>query len=219
MNRPINEQDEFLLNRLVDNDLSAEEAAALRTRLEREPELRRAYQAITRIDALLAARRSVQPQVDWAKFHRQVMNQVEAEAAHGRTIRLVDFLRVVLPLAAAAAIALVVWFWPHGQPAPIGSNPPGNTLTYNLPKLGPGAPGSVTDDAAITIQYVRGEPTAPESGMNVHFVRSDNLAKDRSKIDEENRNRQPGATFLAGNIRAAQAVPQNLMAQATPLFD
>ena len=41
MNRPIDEKDEFLLSRLLDEDLPAEEAAALCGRMEREPELRR----------------------------------------------------------------------------------------------------------------------------------------------------------------------------------
>lgn len=81
-------QDEFLLSRLIDDDLSDDEAAVLRERLAREPVLRETYEAMCRIDAALKARRNQQPEVDLAGFHQQVRSMIAREAASGASAPL-----------------------------------------------------------------------------------------------------------------------------------
>lgn len=200
MNRPIDTNDELLLNRLLDDDLSPEEAVALRARLEREPDLRRAYEAITRIDALLTARRSDQPRIDWSSFHALVMDRIESEIAGSHTIRLARFLRVALPLAAAAAIALLVWFWPHsGQVIP-GGGPP-------LPQMAlkPEArPTFVAQDSPgekeVLVRYVRPDAGATDESPAVSYARSDELFREYRAMDERNRSRESGRILLASNV-------------------
>lgn len=204
MYRPINEQDEFLLSRLLDNDLPAEEATALRARLERETELRGVYAAMTRIDALLTARRADQPNVDWSRFHREVMDQVEAEAARPITIRLANYLRVALPLAAAAAIGLVVWFWPHGGPG-LPPPPEGNKPSQLY--------------ASLSVEYHRPPSTDAGDVVRVSFARSDELSKEYQLEDEKSRNREPSQTFLVGEARPARSSSSGLLAEALPLFE
>jgi anti-sigma factor RsiW len=170
MSRPINEQDEFLLSRLLDDDLSPQEAADLRARMQREPELQEAYQALSRIDSLLVARRADQPQVDWTRFHREVMDQVEAEAGSRRTIRLTDFLRVGMVLAAAASIALVVWFWPHNGAGIANSNPHPTVLAVNYPRPKP------ADTNDIEVSYVRSQDQPKEPEQKSSFFISDSYS-------------------------------------------
>ncbi len=116
MTRLINEQDEFLLSRLLDGDLPAAQADALRQRLEREPELRRIYAQLSRVDKLLAGRRSDQPAVRWDTFRHEIMTEVRRQSSRSRVIRLANWLRVGVPLAAAASIALAVFVY-HYRPA------------------------------------------------------------------------------------------------------
>ena len=77
MKPPINEHDEFLLSRLLDGDLSPAEAEALRRRIENDPGLSEAYDAMARLDDLLKGRRADHPQVDWKAFHARVVDQVK----------------------------------------------------------------------------------------------------------------------------------------------
>lgn len=183
MTRPINEHDEFLLSRLLDDDLPADEAANLRARMEREPELRRAFTAMSRIDILLGARRADQPQVNWTRFHSQVMNLVEAEAARPITIKLSSYLRAALPLAAAAAIALVIWYWPHGKtPLPIKHDP---------------TSGSGIAQAPDTVIRIAGPAsTSDEDGIHVTFARSDDQTSKYRTEDEKSRQQEGSATYM-----------------------
>lgn len=210
MNRPLNEQDEFLLSRLLDNDLSPEEAASLRTRMEREADLRNAYQEMSRIDSLLAARRADQPRIDWSHFHQQVMDQVEAQAASGRTIRLADFLRVALPLAAAASIALVVWFWPRGTEFAPGDDLPAPRIVQHsdeaLPTLADGRP----HDSELVIQFHRPEMPETEEAIRITYARSDSLYEEYRAMDERNRRRESGRILLASNVRLDEPIQQGL---------
>lgn len=224
-NRPINEHDEFLLSRLLDDDLPSGEAASLRERLEQEPELRRAYASMQRLDALLTARRQDQPQMDWAQFHSQVMEQVTAEAGHRRVIRLADFLRVSLPLAAAAAIALVVWLWPQGQsvkPQPGGGLPGAQIAQHSDERPDSPAGGSLTEDTiegrpALVIRYHR--PHQPDQDgsaqVRVSYARSDDLLQQYREMDERNKNREPWQTVLASDTRSSPKL--DLLVEA-PLF-
>lgn len=123
MNRP-DEHDEFLLSRFLDGDLSDEEADALNARLENEPALRAMLDDMTRIDSLLTERREERPNVDWSRFHARVMDQVSDESVPmARTLRFPYWLRVAVPVAVAASIALVVTLRspmqvPKASPAP-----------------------------------------------------------------------------------------------------
>ena len=207
MYRPINEQDEFLLSRLLDDDLSAEEATALRARMEREPELRGAFATMTRIDSLLTARRADQPRVDWSRFHREVMNKVEAEAARPITIRLAKYLRVALPLAAAAAIGLVVWFRPHG-----GSGlpqPKEKQTGIEIARVDQPVPPSTS------VIYHHPESTGADDVIRVSFARSDELSKEYQAEDEKSRDR---GTFLVDKNRPAQSSSPGLLAEALTSF-
>ena len=152
---------------------------------------------MTRIDSLLAARRADQPRVDFSRFHRQVMDQVTAEAARPVTIRLANFLRVAMPLAAAASIALIVWLWPHGGPLAPGSH----DLT------GPGLVARVSEPAVDS-----------DDGIHVSYAKSDQLAKEFQAEDEKARSRESSQTFLAGNVRPSQSISPELLAEAAPLY-
>jgi hypothetical protein len=215
MNRPIDERDEFLLSRLVDDDLPADEAAALRTRIEREPDLRNAYSALTRIDSLLVARRTDQPAIDWARFHRGVMEQVEGEAlvaaARPKVIRLADYLRVALPLAAAAAIALVVWAWPHGN-SQIAKN------RVDTPRPTLVAENRTPEPSPIEIRF-SGRDLAPAgNGIHVVYARSDELQNEIRQQDEADRRKEPSHLSFASQNRPSKPVSPDLLIEASSLF-
>lgn len=72
----ISEQDEFLLSQLVDGDMPAEQAAALRERLVAEPVLRECFEAMYRVNEALKARRADQPTINIELFHDRLMQQV-----------------------------------------------------------------------------------------------------------------------------------------------
>lgn len=225
MNRPISERDELLLNRLLDDELPAGEAAALRARLEREPDLRAAFDKLTRIDTMLAARRSDQPAINWSSFHRAVMQQVAAEAgsaAAPRVIRLGNWLRVAVPLAAAAAIALIVWLGPFGRQGHDLTRPDGRTADNNV------SPANVTPNTpdpaptgstgTLLVQFHRPESETPaDSGIQVRYARSDALLDEYRAMDTRNRSRPPWQLFLAGNTRRGQPMPDGSPVETPPL--
>jgi len=168
----INEHDEFLLSRLLDNDLPPAEAETLRRRIEAEPALARAYARMARLDSLLKERRADQPQLDWKRFHARVTNQVEraAEAkASSPIIRLSRWLAIGVPLAAAAAIALVVLLHSPGAKTKTGPGPD------------EGRPVVMVDKPTLT--------PAPEGSIEVRFKRSQQLAEltlqDDAEADEQ----------------------------------
>lgn len=210
MIRRIDEQDEFLLSRLLDNDLAAEEASALQARLEREPQLRQAYAAMTRLDTLLMARRADQPQVDWTRFHREVMDQVEAEAVRPITIRLAHYLRVAVPLAAAAAIALVVILWPRGSggPIPPKGGPTGVQIALNEPT----APTNVAPGASI--EYHRPGSIGADDEIRVSFARSDEVTREYQLEDAQSRSRESSVIASVDKRVPARPPVSGLLAQA-----
>jgi len=129
MTQRISEHDQYLLSRLLDGDLPAEEADGLRVRLEREPELNEVFEEFQQINRALMARRADQADVDFDTFHADVMEAVEAERAgadeadtvhsgSGRILRFPGWFKTALPVAAAAAIALVVTLSDRLGPAP-----------------------------------------------------------------------------------------------------
>ncbi len=145
----IHERDEWLLNRLLDGELSAAEERSLHARLDAEPALRAALATLQRVDRALADRRLDRPVVDWAGFHAGVMRAVTPQVAPAaRTIRFPVWLRMAMPVAAAAAIVLVV-------------------LLQDARLWGPAAPirgiARQAEDPATPVQVAYAVP-APQSG-------------------------------------------------------
>lgn len=161
----ISEHDEFLLSRLLDNDLSPAEAETLRRRIQDEPELGRTLAAMTRLDSLLKRRRADVPRVNWKTFHADVTREVARIGpykARPQIIRLSRWLAVGLPLAAAASVALVVILHrPPTKPAP-------GTENGGAPAFG-----------NLSVVVHRPEPPAPaaQGKIEVNFTRSQRLAE------------------------------------------
>lgn len=164
----ISEHDEFLLSRLLDNDLPPTEADALRRRIEAEPALREAYARLARLDDLLKTRRADRPQIDFKQFHARVTNEVGRAAeteSKPLVIRLSRWLAAGVPLAAAAAIALVVILRPAGDKPVSGTGD------------GPQPPAIVSPVVAVTVQRPEPVPPAPAGAIRVQFTRSQKLAE------------------------------------------
>jgi anti-sigma factor RsiW len=130
MSIQITEHDEFLLSQLLDDQLTAAEAETLRARMTREPALRAAYEEFVALDRVLQQRAGDQPAVSSEAFCESVANRIEQEHASPAVIRfpLARLMAFGLPMAAAAAIALVV-FLPMGtdQSSPVMPEPPTDT--------------------------------------------------------------------------------------------
>ena len=188
----VEEQDQFLLSRLLDGDLLADEATALRRRLEREPALRAAFESLAQVDALLEDRRADWPTVDWPRFREAVMDAVEAEtSAPPAIIRSVHWMRVGVPLAAAAAIAVLVTLYRSGPET-------------DGPEAGPG-PGPVVavvpsgDDPAPTLVRFKRHwfsPRAEAGVIQVTFAQSAQLEEVTQQQDRANRERP--SSVIAG---------------------
>lgn len=214
MSTRITEQDEFLLSRLLDDDLPADEAKALRARLEREPELRVAYEAFRKIDRALASRRADRPDINFDDFHAEVMQAVEAEAltttasGEGWILKFPGWFKVGLPLAAAAAIALVVTTWDRS----ITQEDPGQDVMRSpvaveeSERAGDGTqivqitdPRKETRESGrIMVQFNRPsgviEPERNIVRVNVNFQRSDTLARQVEQEDNAQKTRPAIAT-------------------------
>ena len=198
--KPLNEHDEFLLSRLLDNDLSPAEAEGLRRRIEHEPGLSEAYAAMTRLDGLLKGRRADQPQVDWKAFHARVTNQVE-RAAETRVaspiIRLSRWLAVGLPLAAAASIALVLMLHTPAEKPTSGGKGHGGPV-------GP-RPGSLV----IAVQRPETAPPTSPGPIQVNFKRSQQLLE-MTKWDDAAKDEKPPVKLAGGPSLAPEAAPMEV---------
>ena len=193
----ISEQDEFLLSQLLDGDLSAPEAEQLRERMAAEPGLGEAYDALADVHSLVGSRRSDQPSVDWSQFHQQVMDQVRAEP--DRTTRVIRFPRWVaigVPLAAAAAVALVLLIDRTPEPkvtpdvAPI-------EIIVSAP-VSADAPGELS----VTIE----RPGVPdEAPIDVAYTQSTEMDERIRQLDEERRN-QP-SSYASKFLQAPEPEP------------
>jgi anti-sigma factor RsiW len=215
----IDEHDELLLNRLVDGDLPAEEAAALRGRIEREPELRSVYESLVRLNALLAERRKDACAVNWGRFHAAVMSRIEADAARpARLIRFPFWVRVAAPLAAAAAVALVVVLrTPHGtiQPAPAAQGT--IRVAYQMPRAAlQGGHG------ALVVRFSRPGQVRPANAgpsgpaIQVAYARSVDLEDSIRRADQARQNEPSSHLYIMHADRSAP-VPADVM-EAAPLW-
>lgn len=184
----IDERDELLLNRLLDGELTEQEAAALRARMEVEPALQAAHAQNLRIHGLLTARAADQAAPRWDAFYAQVMSQVETKDAHPvhRALRFPVWLRFAAPLAAAACVAWLVFsqvlpdMKSTGQPATSGRI----HVAINEPP--PAATGT------LLVRYQRPAANAPsgDAAVNVAYQRSAQMDEQIRKIDQA-RQKQP----------------------------
>ncbi len=186
MGRRIRENDEFLLAELLDGHLPADQAADLRQRMERQPELRAAFKSLADVHALLARRQADQPRVDWRGFHKRVMDAVEAEpVAPPRRSQLARWLRIGAPLAAAAAIALLVSRYPAG---PETGGPEAASSAGPVAAVAPSG-----DVGQVLVRFERPPlDSAGQTGVvQVSFARSAQLAEAIQQEDKANRSRPP----------------------------
>ncbi len=184
----VNDNDAFLLSRLLDGDLSPAESAALRERIAHDSHLQAEYDAISRVDHVLAARRADQPDVDWDRFHARVVAALERETRGSqRTIKLRRWIQVGVPLAAAAAVALLVTTFrdagsppqtPHNASAPI-------VVALNAP--------SHSTAGEIRVRVHRPQ-RAQQGAPVVRFQRSQQLADATLTLDEA---RRGGPSYVA----------------------
>jgi hypothetical protein len=212
----ITDADEFLLSRQLDRDLTDREEQSLRHRLDAEPALRERLCSLRRVDTALARKREDQPTVDYGRFHRKVMKRIEAEAASlGRTIRFPFWARIAVPLAAAAAVLLVVWLGPSPlQPTrpdagtPLAAGPArGNSSSpdevVEVAMVGPAQP---VQELVELVALREPEPAAAprdddaasaEGGpaIEVSYQRSPELAEAIEKVDNEQAN-QPARKLM-----------------------
>jgi len=133
----LSEADEFQVSRLIDGDLSEAEQLALSARMAAEPLLRESHRSLACVDALVAAKRAIQPSIDYGRFHEQVMHRLAQAASTGRSLLFPRWARIAAPLAAAAAILLVVWLGPSTsvQVAPPTSEAPGPVAVAPVPAV------------------------------------------------------------------------------------
>lgn len=210
----LSEQDEFLLSRLIDGDLSPEEITALQARLAREPALRETLDQLQRLNGALLTQRAAQPRVNLALLHADIMREVESSQSPA-IIRFPLWTRAAGLIAAAAAIVLMFTvFRPAGaprieSPTQLAQAPPSPT---NIPSaVPPGAanPGKGPAPTAITlaanpdipsdnvhVKFNRPSP-ARSSGIKISYVRSDVLANAMKARDTERQNRPTVSVMVA----------------------
>jgi hypothetical protein len=210
----ITEHEEFLLSRLLDGDLPADQASVLRERIEREPTLSRAWQKLRRINDLLIQRRSDTWDLDVHEFHVQVMDRLAAEPIPAaRVLRFPRWLRVAMPLAAAAAVAIafIVWTPPEAdQQSPAG---PGSlTIAYHTP-----ASPAPAKAGTLIVRYHRpGDTTTPQAQpVHVAYARSSELEDYYRRTDEARRN-QPSSHLYIMHAESDTPAPPGPM-EAPPL--
>ena len=215
----INEHDEFLLNRLVDGDLPADEAAALGDRIEREPELRAVYESLVRLNALLADRRKDTCAVNWGRFHAAVMGRIEADAARSaRVIRFPFWVRVAAPLAAAAAVALfVVLRVPHGTIQPAPAEPGTLRVAYLTPRAASqGVPGALVVRFSRPGQVRPADAGPAEPAIQVAYARSAELEDSIRRADQA-RQDEPSSHLYIMHADRNPPAPADMM-EAAPLW-
>lgn len=233
----ISQQDEYLLSRLLDGDLPADQADGLHRRMASEPELRAAYQEMGRLDQLLSARRDDQPNVDWNRFRREVMDRVESEApTGGSVIRFPGWLRIAAPLAAAASVVLVLTLYPIMTGGPAEKDPvtPGRvTVTVHTPQ----EQQAEAEDAMPAVTFNRQQPVEQEGaepdvlasanrkmeetgGIEVKYQQSQELAEAIEQADRMRENAPSMRRFrasLKNQEQAPQSVPDDIFLESPSL--
>jgi hypothetical protein len=194
----IDEQDELLLNRLLDGDLPADAAAELRGRIDREPALRAVWERLARIDRLLLERRADACEVDWGRFHRSVISRIDAHAAPAaRVIRFPWWLSAAVPLAVAAAVAIVfVLRTPHEEAKPGVVGPGVIQVAYHAPRSEGGSP-----PGAIVVRFHRpegagGRDLTAVQPLHVAYLRSSEMEEEIRKADMGRENQPSSHLYI-----------------------
>jgi len=201
---PITEHDEFLLSRLLDGDLPADQADALRQRIEREPALSRAWQNLQRINDLLIQRRRDTCDLDIHELHAQVMNRLATEPVPAaRVLRFPRWLRVAMPLAAAAAVAIAFIVW---TPPEAGQHSPASPGTLTVAYQTPASPAKA---GTLIVRYHRpGDTTTPQAEPgHVAYARSSELEDYYRRTDEARRNQPSSHLYIMHAESDAPASP------------
>jgi len=205
----ISEQDEFLLSQLLDGTLSEPEAADLRARLDRDPDLRAAFESLARVDRLLTERRGAVPEIDWNQLHAAVMQKIASPTSHSpRILQLPRWLRVAAPLAIAAAIALVFLvhtpFGDGGKNAPSGGSV---EIVYHAPA----APIEQASAPAPDALPIHGGQITPQGGaIIVEFQRPDTNRTAQGTSNDPVEVIFPHSTELAEQVRKADQARESL---------
>ncbi|MHC4443839.1 MAG: anti-sigma factor family protein [Planctomycetota bacterium] len=206
--RPTSEKDEFLLNRLLDGDLTQQQAEQLRQRIQKEPALREAYQAYVRINSSLEQRKQDRPTVDWLRFHNAIMQSIKDQPARHKTISISKWLMVGAPLAAAAAIALLITF--YQGPTTVSPNGKDSSNTHVVV----GIPHESKADK-IVIRYNRPTRLSEKratGAIKVKYGRSTEMAEAVREVDETGHS---GWGF--GAVKAGAPVPAGESMDVPPL--
>lgn len=98
---------EFLISRALDGDATPQELRELEARTKSDPDLQREHESYRKLDDLLDRWAADDPRVDWTKLHATVMAEARLRADAARRQRLM--FRIAGPLAAAAAVLMLVW--------------------------------------------------------------------------------------------------------------
>lgn len=227
----VSEQDEFVLSQLLDGGLAGAQQDLIVQRMAAEPALQAAFDALARVDTALDRHRSPVPAVDYDRFHTQVMKQIRAEAGKtARTLRFPVWARFAAPLAAAAAIAMVVWMQPglrQDRPTPgfgdvlVQQDPtpdPGSMIAV-LPPDAPAepvvvvmthAPGSAASRGEIAIEFGKlASAERPVEAIQVSFNRSADIAGAVQQGDDE-RARQPARRVFVASANPSYTVQTGL---------
>jgi len=190
MDQMMTENDDYLLSRLLDDDLSPDESAAMRHRMSNEPALRARFEAITEVHRLLRQRQADAPTADWDAFHQRVMRAVEAET-RPPIIRFPLSLRVGVPFAAASAIVLLFALNPFSHDATDRNPAPHPTHVVTAPTAPP-QPIRLArpDHTPLTVTFDR--PSGKRRRRSRHIVRvtytrSEDLAAAVRQRDEAGR--------------------------------
>jgi hypothetical protein len=184
----VTDNDEFLLSELLDGSLEPSQAARLRARLEQEPELRAAYESLARVDRLVASQQSDRPRVDLQAMRRHIMAEV-AQTENRSVIPIQRWLRVAAPLAAAAAIALVVSIY-----RPMVQEEPRRSVVHNVHT----EPQPEQQPRRLLVHLNRPEQPADERGIiRVSYARTTELAEAMRERDMERRSRPVWHMYVA----------------------
>lgn len=206
----ITRQDEFLLSRLLDGDLPADQADALRERIEREPALGRAWQAMRRIHDLLVERRRDTGDFDLRRLHADVVDRLAAEPAPARrVIRFPLWLRAAVPLAAAAAVAIAFILrtpYETDRHAPAGPGP--INVAYHTP--------SPAQAGTLVVRYHRPGDAPQPQPVHVAYTRSPEL-EDHYRRTDEARHNQPSSHLYILHAEGDAPAPDVAPLEVPPL--
>jgi anti-sigma factor RsiW len=211
----VSEQDELLVGHLLDGELNVAERQAVEARLQAEPALRERHQALSRLNSALQDRRADQPEVNYGRFHKQVMKKIAAQAqpAHA-TLRFPVWMRWAAPIAVAAAVTLAVLLGPLGRSLQPGRNSLIGPVVQNVAPADSGDDGKhlvVTvaqaelspDAAPIEVSIGRPEAAQDQPAIQVSVAKNTELAEATEKADAERAAQPQRKVFFV----AASAAP------------